>query len=205
MLPHRGYNKPIQLTVVDEKEIVRDGHAVRPERDRLTGSVIDPDGKPVKGGKVYGESSGRLGHAGFSSTITPKGGFATERWTDPMVLFAQAPDQGLVGFQQIDEDAKNVTLKLKAGGTVTGVLFDAEGQPLIERSLMLTVKLTLPNARWFNIPYKTDAEGRYRIPAVVVDHPCAITILVNNQYITGPEFKLKSAEVTKLDDFRLEK
>lgn len=104
------------LKVQAEKTITKDFHLPRLPRGPLTGVVLAPNGNPVPGAMVKGESIGALSHAGFETITDDKGRFHTERWRDKMQLRASNPDGTLTASLAISEDDAEVTILLAPAG-----------------------------------------------------------------------------------------
>jgi RNA polymerase sigma factor (sigma-70 family) len=140
------HTEPVTITVTNQREIVQDFHMPRPESGRLTGKVVDHDGKPVAGAGIQGVYQKAVGRVDLEATTAADGTFEVERVLVPAVLYARTKDRGAAGVVRIDADQESVTVRVGplaaahgrllkdqsevvAGGRVSYGIYVYEGEP----------------------------------------------------------------------------
>ncbi len=133
---------PEEKTTSLKKEVT-----VQPGRT-IKGTVVDSDGKPLKGATLNGAS-------------LPDGSFTLTHLNPRRTsgLYFVHREKGLGLFKEIpaDED-KPLTVQLQACGSVTGRIVDKDGQPVAN----VLVRLG------YVADVKTDKDGRFRVDGLVV-------------------------------------
>ncbi len=201
LLPNQDAAPPIQLTVNDEEEIVIDGHADRKDRVNLTGIVTDQSGTPLANCTVYGESIEVPGHAGFRTTTNVEGKFNSERWSDEMMVYAIQSEKLLAGTAEITEDSDEVTLKLRAATSATGIVRTKNGKPVVNTRVILNVvQRRTETAASLNLWTTTDENGGYSIRGILPGSSCRVDVYRADQHTAGPMFEVNSCEPIKLLD-----
>jgi RNA polymerase sigma factor (sigma-70 family) len=139
----------------------------------ITGTVVDPDGKPVKGVQVTGSWGATIGRV-----VSGEDGRFTLRPVDtghPQPFFFQHPTRKL-GVVVLFKDAKvtDVTVKLQPCGVIKGRLLDLDEQVLAQRGLVGYLEDNQLNVAggWAGLFWaKTDQDGRFQaevIPGISV-------------------------------------
>jgi hypothetical protein len=126
------------------------------------GTILGPDGKPLAG-TLGGGSRAPLKSAEF-----------TERQFNPRrprPVFFRLPEKGLVGAAPLPkEDGGSVTVRMGPGATATGRLVDLDGTPRPGVELRISYHPKEEphwNEQGLGEKIKTDAEGRFRIDALL--------------------------------------
>src|SRR5262249_19220843 len=150
----------------------------------VSGTVMDPDGRPLTGvhaaglaatPQLFDRSEGMLATANFSvSALSPKKGRS--------VLFVH-PEKKLARRLTIRPDEPGpLTVRLEPTGTLAGGIADGDGKPLAGlkvsaqlsfnpedyKSLPADVRLNLQVwGKFINANATTDKEGKFRLEALV--------------------------------------
>jgi hypothetical protein len=128
----------------------------------FTGTVLGPDGKPLIGAVMGGQSE-RMKTAEFTvQQFNPR---------RPRPVFFRHPETGLVGVvHPPKENGGTVTVRTEPGAAVTGRLVDADGTPRAGVELRVSFH-PKDEPHWNECPLhdsiKTDQGGRFRIDALV--------------------------------------
>jgi RNA polymerase sigma factor (sigma-70 family) len=133
----------------------------------FTVKVLGPDGKPLSGGRAFGQVDNTGKSADMKTAEFTVRGVSRRR---PGQVLFQHPEKNLVGVAKPPkDDGGAVTVKLEPGATVTGRLVDADGKPRAGVELNLsfgrdekTVWHTYMAER-----VRTDGEGRFRIAGLL--------------------------------------
>ena len=195
------------------KEQLRQGQAVISVRAlcALNGVVLDPQGRPVAGAKVYrGNEWGIMGfESGDEVTTDAQGRFHFPPSTAGKIQVAafEAAFGPVMELVDVTGKSQPVELRLKPPHTLRFRITDLEGKPLVGANASL--------AEWksFNSPpgtYKTDADGRFSItnapgeelrinfsyPGCMGMLMCPVEMSENEQTIRlGPELRLHGTVV----------
>ncbi len=187
-----------QLTVINEDEIVHNGHIDRLPRGLISGLVQDDQGQPLASAELRGESIAAPGHAGFKTRTQADGTFSSERWHDRMLLYAFDPVRKQAGYKVITPDDTQATIKCAPAGSLTGTVVDSDGKPLAKRQVVLQMSLSDVGGATFIERIETDGQGNYSVPAVAVGMRGEIyapLLLGRGQVI---EFKVEQAAMQEL-------
>jgi protocatechuate 3,4-dioxygenase beta subunit len=145
----------------------------------LTGTLLGPDGKPVKGAMSSG-----LTYTTHDERVTPssparqKKALATESFTveclapqTPRTVAFSHEGRKLIGHQILKGDEKGpLTVRLQPWGAATGRLVGAAGKPLADvRILLVCPPLPAPGLQPLAGVAGTDAEGRFQVEGLVPD------------------------------------
>jgi RNA polymerase sigma factor (sigma-70 family) len=124
---------------------------------RLTGTILDPDGKPLAGALASGlDSNGTWGYEALKTAeFTVQG---LEKGETRLLQFFHK-DKKLSGSVVIKEGQKDkLTVKLAPSGTLTGRLVNADGKPVIDGEL---ISLDTPPMATPGKPMTDLARGSY--------------------------------------------
>jgi RNA polymerase sigma factor (sigma-70 family) len=105
----------------------------------VTGTVVDPEGKPLAGAMVQGlqdlfSTLQRLETASFTAiAVNP---------AHPRKIVFAHPEKKLVGKVVVGKDEKAPTVRLEPWGTVTGQILDEDGKPLAGATVDLAMACT---------------------------------------------------------------
>jgi RNA polymerase sigma factor (sigma-70 family) len=127
-LLHSATLKSVKLTIDREREVVSDIHLPRPDLGRLTGAVVDADGRPVAGATVHSSYMAHTNRVPFEATTTAGGTFAVERVMIPAAVYARSADKSLAGLSRITADQERVTVRVGPLATARGRLLDHDGK-----------------------------------------------------------------------------
>ncbi len=130
----------------------------------LAGVVVDPDGKPLSGVRVFGLTA--LGGAKTLADSSFKASALNP--AEPRLLVFVHKERRLVGHVLLHADAKKpLTVRLQPAAVLTGRLLDPDGKPLA--GVTVSASYRVNEARWSaedvagKQPILTDAKGRFRI------------------------------------------
>jgi len=167
----RGYVFPrgTPVFVVDGKGEVEVEAALMP-LDLIEGTVVDSDGMPVRGAKVWGRSM-RLGEKEYTTFYEEIGiDFADADGRFRIAGLLPEVEYGLVATSRdgrlgtvegIKAGDRNVELVVEPAGSIEGVIRYESGRPLVGR------KVTALGGELYGIHWwrdgKTDGEGRFRL------------------------------------------
>ncbi len=203
-------------------EYVRESSAhINPSRDRestecvitldpgrtLTGTVLDPDGKPLAGVHVFNLNplhfwtSRPLPAASFRLTaVDPKGRRS---------LVFLHPDKRLVKALELEGNAPDpVTVRLEPAGAVTGRLVDDDGRPRpgVELRIHFVRKDTDYVALHLPGQVKTDREGRFRVEGLAPGVTYQINLAGKPPKFTigsvAPRVSIQAGETKDLGDVK---
>jgi hypothetical protein len=167
----------------------------------FTGTVLGPDGKPLAGARACGLSGwGDWGREGMKTAEFTVGEFNPRR---PRPVLFRHPETGLVGVAQPPKDNGGaVTVRMEPGATVTGRLVDADGEPRagVELTLSFRLRKGPEGESYLREPIKTDAAGRFRIPALLTGYQYRLSDGRGEQPVGG---KLRPGQTTDLGDVRI--
>jgi hypothetical protein len=141
---------------------------------KITGTVRDPDGKPVAGLSVsvfggFGPSSGEVktdtnGH--YELTWDPQR-FAGSQ--SAFFMVALDPERNLATAADIDDSTTTLDLRLEPGLILAGRVEDPDGKPLTNALLTLHVLTGNMGFQFGHEPIKTDKHGRFEITGLPPD------------------------------------
>ncbi len=168
---HRGES----ISIKDGGEIVRNSTLELAEQEGdFTGLVLDPDGKPVAGAAVYGAGTDQFRVAYYGRTDAT-GRFRLER-RGRTVFMCSHPTKPLAALVEVDLKKEQQTFVLKKSGAVTGRLLTEDGkQPIADNVVWWRIRH--PGFEEFTARSRTDAEGRFRFPAVPPEVSGTLTVI----------------------------
>lgn len=184
----------------------------------VTGSLIGPDGQPVKGATACGLTY-HPHHAPSHPRPNEQQLLKTETFTaatvdvqTPRTLAFIHKDRELIGHVVLRGDAKTpLVVRLQRWGVLTGRLVDAEGKPLRDLSLHLHYpSLPAPGLGPLEQDFKTERAGRFRIEGLLPDLEYELTVSAGAAkkapLSAGDRLKgllAQSGEVKELGDIRV--
>jgi hypothetical protein len=141
--------------------------AVLPRGETLTGKLVDPDGKEVKGARGWGLD----GHIGWSQPLK-SGQFRVRVFNrkKPRFIAFTHPDRGLAAVLRLPADSKGaVVVKLQKGGTLAAQVVDAGGKPRAGLVLAAYLTASAETAIVSHFPevFRTDSRGQFRLSGLL--------------------------------------
>jgi RNA polymerase sigma factor (sigma-70 family) len=181
--PRTGEEK---ITIRDEPELVRDYRMPRPERGPLDGRVVHA-GKGIAGAAIELFAVGPRGGVPFSVTSDADGRFHVDRSLDKTYICAKTPDGSLGAIVEIGAEDPEVVIEVAPTATASGVLLDEKGHIAARTQLSWGRRVYIDedsqvSTQLFAPKVKTDAEGRFTLPALVVGQEYQISLMRDNVY-----------------------
>jgi RNA polymerase sigma factor (sigma-70 family) len=176
----------------------------------VSGTVVGADGKPASGVTAY-----QL-EACYSFPQKLKDGqftaIALEADHPRTVLFVDAAKK-LSATATLKGDEKDVTVKLRPWGTLSGRVLDADGKPIagakVSASARNDFSHTSLNGVLNDSPTTTDADGKFALPVPSGEMRYSVSVVVKNKFqSTGydPNAKghaVKAGETTEVGDVKV--
>ncbi len=159
----KGYNGMWPSPIKIEKQLKRIPIVLKPEEASVLGRVVDAQGKPAAGIRVYPvpgtdkthdltDSSGR-----FAMQFQPR--------SEQVYLLAQDIEQNLCALAEVTKEQTEYTLVLQKGLTLKGKVVDEQGRPI--RGALVKGMCQVPHALGgFGYNALTDKNGEYTFRAV---------------------------------------
>jgi hypothetical protein len=197
-----------EVVVQDEAEVIRDFHIPHPSRGPLAGQVrrSGPEGPPIGNAIIRGEGV-VLDHAGFEGVADQSGRFAVERWRERMLVYARDPEGAEAGGTEIGEEDASAVVVVSPAATARGRVVDREGGLQSGESVMCRMRVALADGTFvtFQIETRTDIEGAYTIPGLLLGSSCDVTVL-RGYYpaVEWVEFAVGAAGPVELPDLILQ-
>lgn len=155
------------------------------DRGRMrTGSVLDPEGKPLTGVRVHGLSAwGEVktldGSMFKAIALNP---------AQPRTLVFMHKERKLIGRIRLGGDEKEpVTVRLQLGGVLIGRVVNEDDKPL--PGVAVSVYYPLNAANWLandvagKRSIQTDADGRFCIEGIFPDLKCGLTLRKGGKFL----------------------
>jgi RNA polymerase sigma factor (sigma-70 family) len=168
---------------------------------KVTGTVVDPDGKPLAGAKALGLTA--LG----GGAVSLKDGSFTAQALNPArprtVAFVHK-ERKLAGHVALrGNEREPVTVKLEPWGTVTGRALDEEGRPLADAEFHVSYHAN--SIRWlFEVERptaRTDRDGRFRVEGLFPGVSFAIGFVKRGTiHDAGDDYRKLSAKPGQTND-----
>lgn len=167
-------NITIQLGVQENVRFPAAGNS----RPKISGSVVDPDGKPAPRLTVslfpfssYAQKRTDVqGRFTITAESTPGGLGSAQR-----VLLVRDPARNLAAALDLEEDATNATLRLAPGLSLAGRVTDSNGQPVSNAQAQLFFRIDRTSAA-LDRPVRADADGRFDIKALPPGRRYSVTV-----------------------------
>jgi RNA polymerase sigma factor (sigma-70 family) len=149
-----------------------------------TGSVLDPQGKPLTGVHVQGLST-----TGGPKLLTGNSFKALALTSaQPRTIAFAHKERNLVGVVRLSGDEKEpVEVRLQPAAVLTGRVLNADGKPL--PGVAVSVSYPINEVRWLAEevagpqPNQTDADGRFRIEGVFPDQKPGLSLRKPNGFL----------------------
>jgi hypothetical protein len=167
----------------------------------VTGTIVGPDGKPVKGVRIERELSP---HIPLRIEDLPTAQFRLPAIDPkrPWTFIFRHPGQNLAAALAFKGEAKPVRVRLQKCATLRGRLVDEKGKPragvgLINSAHRGEVHIRLGEAR-------TDRDGRFRIEGIIpgMKVRVATPLVANVVTLVIPEVTLKPGETKDVGDVK---
>jgi protocatechuate 3,4-dioxygenase beta subunit len=167
----QGYSQQrLQDTV-----IIEDGKTQHLEYElagmpKITGVVRDQENKPVEGVEMKicpggGRDDSVSNAEGKFEVIYDMGGWPSGR-TPVLFLVGRQYERNLAAAVQVDEDTRDIEVKLEPGVTMTGQVVDPNGKGIAD----VEVRIMLQGPQWGSTigrnAVNTDGDGKYQIKAL---------------------------------------
>jgi hypothetical protein len=194
------------LTLGEEKEVIRDFHLAWTGRGPLAGIVRRENGRAVGNAVVLGEGVVR-GHAGFKTTADAEGQFASERWREAMTVYARSVAGDEAGSVEIAAEDEHLVVTITPAATAKGRVVDGEGQPRSNESVFCRMQVVMADGTrvTFQIEVRTDAAGTFSLPGLMVGSSCDVMVLRGHAPVGPPhEFTLERAGGVTVPDIVLQ-
>jgi RNA polymerase sigma factor (sigma-70 family) len=165
--------EPVTITVTTQREIVQDFHMPRPEFGRLTGKVVDQDGKPVAGAALQGVYGEVVSRGDMEGTTAADGTFEVQRVLVPAVLYARTKDRKAAGLARMDAEQEQVTIRVGPVAEARGRLLNGQGAVVAGGSVQYGVYVyegPPPNSPFrvcFGGVVTAGPDGRYTLEGLV--------------------------------------
>jgi hypothetical protein len=190
-----------ELVVGEEEEVVRDFHLPHLARGLVSGEVrrAGGEGRSVANAVVLAYSV-VPGHAWLETVADGEGRFSGERWRDRMLVYARDPEGAEAGCTEIAEQDEAVTVEVRPAATARGKVVDREGAPLSNENVFCRMKLALRDGSpvAFQIEVRTDLEGAFAVPGLLVGSSCDVRVLHGYEPV-GPRFEFEVSEAGSVD------
>lgn len=143
----------------------------------LTGRLLDPDGKPLSGGVVFGN----IQHAWYpiQGEEFQIQGYYPDR---PRDLFFHHPERNLAGHYRLEgKPPKPLIIKLEPAGAIRGRLVDDSGKPI---SGITLAGEGVPSENYGNAALRigTDEDGRFHIRGLIPGRKYTVEGRGNRKY-----------------------
>jgi hypothetical protein len=183
------------LKITDQSSITRDYQIEKLRRFTIEGAIKRPDGSPAGHAEIMTAAlnldrgpSGSLGIASAQADADGRFHFVRERVEQ--MFYAFDPKSGLAAFEKIGADAERETLTLKPGATARIRLINADGKPIQNARIYVSIfcdEFTAGNPLGWDRKVSSDRNGvatimglalgsRCRLLAPAIDKDVAVTI-----------------------------
>ncbi len=145
---------------------------------KITGVVFDENDKPIEGVELEicpagGREDSVSDAEGKFEVIYDLGSWSSDR-TPTMMLVGRHEQRNLATAIQVDEDTREISIKLEPAVTMTGQIVDINGKGIAD----VEVRTMLQGPRWGSTigrkPAVTDGDGKYLIKALPPDHTYSV-------------------------------
>jgi protocatechuate 3,4-dioxygenase beta subunit/5-hydroxyisourate hydrolase-like protein (transthyretin family) len=177
----------------------------------VNGKVVDAGGKPLSGAHIGGlmatwDKPQRLKVDSFvARAVNPQ---------QTRTVAAIHEQRKLAGSATVDGKAKDMTLRLRPWGVLTGRAVNDDGKPIAGVEVRIFFRdrgvSAVAQERWSYLkPPKTDAEGRFRLEGIIPDQKFGISLAHERRFLDlGESFRemtVESGRTRDLGDVRCRK
>jgi RNA polymerase sigma factor (sigma-70 family) len=172
----------------------------------VTGTVVDPDGKPLEGVSIDASWGGSFNVESMPSARFRLRAIDTRH---PLPFFFRHKERKLAAAVLFRGDESTpVTVRLQKCGTLTGRIVDEEGQPQADLAISGEIQAGQLNIRqgWFGFLWaQTDKDGRFRTEEVVPGVRQSFMAMKNGNFIgrLDPEVLLRPGETRDLGELKV--
>lgn len=182
---------------------------------QLVGTVVGPDGKPLSGVPVF-TSSNSIEATGSARADSDAQGRFVLKHVRPGPVRLRAMAEGLPETQserfRVEDGGlvEDIVLQFEAAWTLSGVILDADGEPLAGASVERSTGSVFPDISAFSGAMATtrarrvmtDADGRFEMNDLAPESALLLTVRHDAHLDEQLEFSL-SSETTTLDPIQL--
>jgi len=169
-------NHQVQLTVEDDQ--TNQVAVTLDPAPKITGTVLDPDGKPAPGIAVsyipFNGQERKSDAQGRFTLLSDPNRFGGQQQPERFVV-ARDPARNLAAALALDEDATNAALRLEAGLTLGGRVADPKGKPITNAVARLRF-LAKRGGSSLGEPVPTDAQGRFEFTGLPRSHHYQVNV-----------------------------
>jgi hypothetical protein len=210
-LPPEGYLEPKvksqNVTVTVDQPTTVDFLLPPNPNPPIAGRVVDDQGKPVAGATVTLDApiAEMAFGQGLTKTTDEQGHFRFAAATPESTLRARKGKIGLLEPLKVNGGEQNITLVLKDGyvTSITGLVTDAQGQPIANASVVLITRRG--DTGLGGEPHRTDANGRYSFDDLTVDAQYSIDAVIKGYGQASENVPLKPGVSTEAAPLKLAK
>lgn len=164
--------KEVSVRALTDAQVQRNG-PLPVEDYEFTGTVVNPEGKPVADATIEGAyASFQAASLNFTAKTDGNGKFTVRRQVQPAMVHVQSKDKTLGAIVRVEHDEQSKTFELKSTTSAVGILLDSEGAAMPEAKVDYGFRVyqgdeNSPFTKKFGGAVKTDADGRYKLLALV--------------------------------------
>jgi uncharacterized GH25 family protein len=195
------------LTIDDQREIVRDLQVHVDQTALLKGKLVDPDGKPVANQRLFGSYLQRAVNeeTSFIAQTGAEGSFEVHRKALPAVLSVRIDERQLGGVAGVKADQGEVTLQLQPLVEAHGRFLDEKGQGAARRQISSGLEFAMDegvNRGLWPAEALTDPNGRFKLMGLIPgEHSISLRENNSGQHLT--KVTIKGPGPVDLGDLRI--
>jgi hypothetical protein len=165
--------EPKRLSISTQAEVKIDFEAIRPEKGRLLGQVLDARShQPVPRATILGIYRSPQAVGDVQLVADDNGKFIAERQLFRVVLYARSPDGKLAGIVELGPDDRGEIIQVEPTGNAVGQIINLKTRaPLVKVPVKYSVRVQMENANgWrpsFGGETTTDEQGKFEIKSLV--------------------------------------